>query len=70
MNGILSTDDEKLATVYLDLIPVTGIRLEYLHIEMHVPEPIHCHGIFVTNKYLVLDVLVSSEIVYLCSCIY
>ncbi len=61
MNGILFTDDEKLATVYLDLIPATGIRLKYLHIEMHVLESIHCHGILVTNKYFVLDVLVPSE---------
>ncbi len=34
MNGILSTDGKKLATVYLDLIPATDVRLEYLRIEM------------------------------------
>ncbi len=33
-NGLLSTDDQKLATVYLDLFPVTGVMLENVRIEM------------------------------------
>ncbi len=33
-NGLLSTDDQKLATVYLDLFPVTGVMLRNVRIEM------------------------------------
>ncbi len=33
-NGVLSTDDQKLVTVYLDLFPATGVMLENLRIEM------------------------------------
>ncbi len=35
LSGKLSTDDKKLATVYLDRIPATDVRLQYLRIDMY-----------------------------------
>ncbi len=53
-NSMLSTDDKKVATVYLDLIPATGVRLQFLRIEMSFSD------LFNTDWFLLSEVTFTS----------
>ncbi len=53
-NSMLATDDKKVATVYLDLFPASGVSLQYLRIEMSFSD------LFNTDWFLPSEVTFAS----------